>query len=65
MHFANNLNTKEGKDLAKAVRGAVKYNRTGGGMRDAYGLSIYFPYQRTNKVSQMVSTYKAIGMDDE
>lgn len=65
VHFANNMGTKEGKDLAKAIRGAVKYNRTGGGMQNAYGLSIYFPYQRTNKVSQMVSTYKAIGMDEE
>ena len=65
VHFANNMGTKEGKQLAKALQGAVKYNRTGGGISNAYGLSIYFPYKKTGKVSQMVSTYKAIGMDDE
>ena len=65
VHFATNMGTKEGKDLAGVIKGAVKYNRTGGGMRNAYGLSIYFPYQRTNKVSQIVSTYKAIGMDED
>ena len=64
-HFAGNLGTKEGKSLAKALKGAVKYNRTGGGISNAYGLSIYFPYKRANKVSQMVSTYEAIGMDEE
>ena len=63
--FARNLGTSEGKDLAKALQGAVKYNRTGGNISNAYGLSIYFPYKRTNKVNQMVSTYQAIGMDEE
>ena len=63
--FARNLGTSEGKDLAKALQGAVKYNRTGGNISNAYGLSIYFPYKRSNKVNQMVSTYKAIGMDEE
>lgn len=65
VHFARNLNTKEGKDLADALQGAIKYNRTGGGVSNAYGLSIYFPYKKTAKVNQMVSTYKAIGMDDD
>ena len=65
VHFAKNLGTDEGKSLAKALQGAVKYNRTGGSISNAYGLSIYFPYKRTNKVSQMVSTYEAIGMDEE
>ena len=63
--FANNLKTSEGKDLAKALKGAVKYNRTGGSISNAYGLSIYFPYKRTGKVNQMLSTYEAIGMDEE
>ena len=63
--FAKKLGTKEGKDLAKALQGAVKYNKTGGGITSAYGLSIYFPYKRANKVKQMVSTYEAIGMDEE
>ena len=65
IHFANNLGTSEGSKLASALEGAIKYNRTGGGISNAYGLSIYFPYKKTSKVSQMVSTYKAIGMDDE
>ena len=65
VHFAKNLGTSEGKELAEALQGAIKYNRTGGGMSNAYGLSIYFPYKRTGKVNQMVSTYQAIGMDEE
>jgi hypothetical protein len=65
IHFVRNLGTDEGKDLAKALDGAIKYNRTGGGISNAYGLSIYFPYKRANKVKQMVSTYQAIGMDEE
>ena len=65
VHFANNMGTAEGKNLAKALQGAVKYNRTGGSMSNAYGLSIYFPYKRSGKVNQMVSTYQAIGMDEE
>ena len=63
--FAKNMGTDEGKSLAKALQSAVKYNRTGGSISHAYGLSIYFPYQRANKVNQMVSTYQAIGMDEE
>ena len=65
VHFAKNMGTEEGKQLADALQGAVKYNRTGGGISNAYGLSIYFPYKKTGKVNQIVSTYKAIGMDDE
>ena len=63
--FAKNMGSDEGKSLAKALQGAVKYNKTGGSISHAYGLSIYFPYQRANKVNQMVSTYQAIGMDEE
>ena len=65
VHFANNMGTEEGKSLAKTLQSAVKYNRTGGGISNAYGLSIYFPYKRTSNVSKAVSTYKAIGMDEE
>ena len=63
--FAKNLGTTESKSLAKALQSAVKYNKTGGNISHAYGLSIYFPYKRANKVNQMVSTYQAIGMDEE
>ena len=65
VHFAKNMGTQEGKELAEALQGAIKYNRTGGGISNAYGLSIYFPYKQTRKVTQMVSTYQAIGMDEE
>ena len=65
VHFAKNMGTQEGKELAEALQGAIKYNRTGGGISNAYGLSIYFPYKKTGNVSKAVSTYKAIGMDDE
>ena len=63
--FSKNLGTTEAKSLAKALQSAVKYNKTGGGITHAYGRSIYFPYKRANKVNQMVSTYQAIGMDEE
>ena len=56
------LNTQESADLAQVLREAVKYNRTN--IADAYGLSVYFPYQRISNVDKAVSTYAAIGMDD-
>ncbi|MCQ2519774.1 MAG: clostripain-related cysteine peptidase [Lachnospiraceae bacterium] len=65
VHFAKNLKTEEGEALAKALMGAVKYNRTASCVKDAYGLSIYFPYKKASKVDQVAKTYKAIGMDDE
>ena len=61
--LCNNLNTTESKALAKALTGAVKYNRYNN-ISDAYGLSIYFPYQRTSNVDKAVNTYAAIGMDE-
>ncbi|MBO7664141.1 MAG: peptidase C11 [Clostridia bacterium] len=64
-HFARNLGTAEGRQLADALQGAVKYNRIGGGISNAYGLSIYFPYKRTGQVQKIVSTYEAIGMESE
>lgn len=63
-HLAQNLGTKEGKALAEALLGAVKYNRTSSDMTNAYGLSIYFPYRKTSTVDRAVSTYRQIGMDD-
>lgn len=63
--FANRIGTDEGKALAKALLGSVKYNRTSRSMTNAYGLSIYFPYKKTSKVDNMVNTYEDIGMDEE
>lgn len=63
--FANRLGTAEGKELADALLGCVKYNRTSRSMTNAYGLSIYFPYKKASNVDNMVNTYEAIGMDEE
>ena len=60
--LCNNLGTTESTALAKVLREAVKYNRTN--ISDAFGLSVYFPYQRVSNVDKAVSTYAAIGMDD-
>ena len=65
VHLAYNMNTSESKALANALLGAVKYNRTSSNMTNAYGLSIYFPYQSTNKVDSAVVAYQAIGMDTD
>ena len=64
IHFAENLDTDEGTELAANLRGAVKYNRTSANMTNAYGISIYFPYRRAGIVDKAVQTYKQIGMDD-
>ncbi|MBO6242165.1 MAG: peptidase C11 [Butyrivibrio sp.] len=63
--FAIRIGTDEAKDLAESLKSSIKYNRTSSNMTNAYGLSIYFPYKKTSKVDSMVSTYDAIGMDDE
>ena len=63
VHLCYNLDTPESNALAKALCGAVKYNKTSSSISNAYGISIYFPYQRTNRVGSAVSTYQAIGMD--
>ncbi len=65
VHLAQNMGTEEGEDLAEALLGAVKYNRTSSNMTNAYGLSIYFPYKKVSKVDQAVDTYEEIGMDEE
>lgn len=65
IHLAYNMGNDEGKALAQALLSAVKYNRTSSNVSNAYGLSIYFPYQRTSKVDSAVATYEAIGIDSE
>ncbi len=65
IHLCYNLGTSESEALAKSLLGAVKYNKTSSSITNAYGVSIYFPYQRASKVSSAVATYKAIGMDSE
>ena len=63
--FAQRLGTEEGKDLARVLLSAVKYNRTSSRMTNAYGLSVYFPMRKLSKVSTAVKTYDALGMDED
>ncbi len=63
--LAGKIGSSEGSALSDALLGAIKYNRTSSSVTNAYGLSIYFPYQKTGKVSQAVAAYEAIGMDSE
>ena len=65
VHLASNLGTEESKALAETLLSAVKYNQTSSTVSNAYGLSIYFPYQKTSKVKTAAATYDAIGLDDE
>ena len=57
------MGTKEGKELAEVLLGAIKYNRTSSSMCNSYGLSVYFPGSRLSKVDSMVKTYKQLGLD--
>ena len=61
--MAEYIGSDAGKDLAKTLLSAIKYNRTGPGMTSAYGLSIFFPQKRLNYVDSMAKTYKEIGLD--
>ena len=63
VHLCYNLGTTESEALAKALLGAVKYNKTSSAMSNAYGLSVYFPYQRKSYVKTAVNTYNDIGLD--
>ena len=65
VHLAKNMGTTEGKALADAILGAVKYNRTSSNMTNSYGLSIYFPFRKASMVDDAVDTYEQIGMDEE
>ncbi|MCR4793499.1 MAG: peptidase C11 [Lachnospiraceae bacterium] len=66
VNFAQQMGTDEGNALAQTILSAVKYNRTSSAMTNAYGVSIYFPYNsRPAKVNQAISTYDRIGLDDE
>lgn len=63
--LANRLGSDEAKALADTVLSAVKYNRTSSNMTNAYGLSIYFPYQQVGKVDSAVKAFRSIGMDED
>ncbi len=61
--LANRMGTQEGRELASVIQSCVKYNKANG-ITNAYGLSIYFPYQKISNVDKAVATYEQIGMDD-
>ena len=63
-HVALNLNSDSGRTLANALLNAVKYNRTSSSVKNAYGMSIYFPYRRASSVNNAISTYRKIGLDE-
>ncbi|MCM1506205.1 MAG: clostripain-related cysteine peptidase [Ruminococcus flavefaciens] len=65
VNFAENVGTPEAKELSKVLKNAVKYNRTSSSITNAYGVSIYFPYQRTSYVDSACNIYSNIGMDSE
>ena len=65
VHLASNLGSSESKALADTLLSAVKYNKTSNTITNAYGLSIYFPYQKTSGVNTAAAQYDAIGLDDE
>ncbi|MCQ2471558.1 MAG: clostripain-related cysteine peptidase [Clostridia bacterium] len=61
--FAQRVGTKEAKALENAIHGCVKYNRST--TSRCNGLSIFFPYETTSNVKNAVSSFEAIGIDDE
>ncbi len=65
VHLSLLLDTAESRSLANALLSAVKYNKVGGGVTDAYGLAAYFPYRSASRVSTAVNQLDAIGFDDD
>lgn len=65
VNLSDNMNIAQGNILSRTVRKAVKYNRTSSNITNAYGVSIYFPYQRTSDVDRACETYSKIGIDAE
>ncbi|MCF0134328.1 MAG: peptidase C11 [Blautia sp.] len=63
IHLAQNLGNQESQELISVLSSAVKYNLTSKNVRNAYGLSIYFPYAQKSKVNTMINTYNQIGLD--
>ena len=63
--FANKVGTEEANELVNALLGAVKYNQTSTNMTDAYGLSIFFPYQKLSYVNKATSLYDSLGLDND
>ena len=60
--LASRIGTKEAKAFADKLLSAIKYNQTGSGVSNAYGLSIYFPNSSSKYVDTAVKIYKKIGL---
>ncbi|MGX8692208.1 MAG: clostripain-related cysteine peptidase, partial [Clostridia bacterium] len=63
--FAQRVGSSEGEALSRVLRGAVKYNRTGSSVTNAYGLSVYFPLRKLSTVDKAVQAYDALGVDED
>ena len=63
--FSEKVGTPEGTELSKVLKNAVKYNRTSSNITNSYGVSIYFPYQRTSYVDSACNIYNNIGMSSD
>ena len=61
--LAMRIGSDESKALADTLRHCVKYNGTT--ISRCYGLSIYFPYESLSSVSNAISTYDSLGLDEE
>ncbi len=62
--LAKRIGTAESKAFASALQNCVKYNRTSSNIKNAYGVSIYFPYGSSSIMSSALKTYDRIGLDD-
>ncbi len=62
--LAQRIGTDESEELAEALKGCIKYNRTSGNVSNAYGISIFFPYGSSRQMSSALKTYDKIGLDD-
>ncbi len=63
--FAERIGSSEAQTLSRVLRGAIKYNRTGSNVTNAYGLSVYFPLKKLSTVDKAVKAYNAMGMDED
>ena len=62
--LANNFNVSGSDELVKALKSAIKYNKTYN-INNSYGLSVYFPYSSLSKVNSMIKIYDDINMDED
>ncbi|MDE6780708.1 MAG: peptidase C11 [Ruminococcus sp.] len=65
VNFAENVGTPEAGELSRVLKDSIKYNRTSSSITNAYGVSVYFPYQRTSYVDPACNIYSDIGMSSE